>query len=248
MNDLENQNLKSMLESFIQDVWNRGDFSNLENYLAPHYQIISDPGDPWEGETIDHATFKKRVLYSLNAFPDLNFSLQEMIQADGIVAVRWIMSATHLGDLPQLPATGKSFSINGLTFFYFEGNKLCGHAQNVDRLGFLAQIEKFSLSFRNPIMSSPKDHFPESSSAKKIMDKEQQNNPLHGITLEMLVTWLQDYYGWQALGERIKIRCFNSDPSVKSSLKFLRKTAWARKKVEDLYISTQKEIEKSPYT
>ncbi len=80
------------------------------------------------------------------------------------------------------------------------------------------------------------------------MDKEQHNNPLHGITLEMLVTWLQDYYGWQALGQRIKIRCFNSDPSVRSSLKFLRKTAWARKKVEDLYISTQKDIRASPYT
>mgnify|MGYP000137350398 CR=1 FL=1 len=161
MKDLENQNLKSILESFIQDVWNRGDFSNLGNFLAPHYQIISDPGDPWEGETIDHATFKKRVLYSLNAFPNLHFNLQEIIQADEIVAVRWIMSATHTGDLPQLPATGKSFSINGLTFFYFEGNKLCGHAQSFDRLGFLAQIEKLSLSSGNPIMSSPKDPFPE---------------------------------------------------------------------------------------
>ncbi len=78
--------------------------------------------------------------------------------------------------------------------------------------------------------------------------EKQRNNPLHGITLKMLVNWLQDYYGWEALGERIKIRCFNSDPSVKSSLKFLRKTDWARKKVEDLYISTQKDIEESPYT
>ncbi len=74
------------------------------------------------------------------------------------------------------------------------------------------------------------------------MSEKQANNPLHGITLEQIVKSLVKHYGWNELGERIKIRCFNSDPSVKSSLKFLRKTPWARKKVEDLYIATQKKI------
>ena len=72
------------------------------------------------------------------------------------------------------------------------------------------------------------------------MTQQQPNDPLHGITLEMIVNSLVDHYGWADLGGRINIRCFNSDPSVKSSLKFLRKTPWARKKVEDLYIATQK--------
>ena len=72
--------------------------------------------------------------------------------------------------------------------------------------------------------------------------KEQPNDPLHGITLEKVVNSLVDYYGWEELGQLINIRCFNSDPSVKSSLKFLRKTPWARKKVEELYISKQKNI------
>ena len=63
---------------------------------------------------------------------------------------------------------------------------------------------------------------------------------MHGITLEQVVNSLVAYYGWRELGERINIRCFNSDPSVKSSLKFLRKTPWARKKVEELYIALQK--------
>ncbi|MDI3325532.1 VF530 family protein [Pontibacterium granulatum] len=67
----------------------------------------------------------------------------------------------------------------------------------------------------------------------------QKNNPLHGITLERIVTELEAHYGWQRLGELINIRCFKSDPSVKSSLKFLRKTPWARAKVEELYIKTQ---------
>ncbi|MGY8652214.1 MAG: VF530 family protein [Verrucomicrobiia bacterium] len=62
------------------------------------------------------------------------------------------------------------------------------------------------------------------------------NDPLHGITLEQIVTALVEHFGWQELGRQIRINCFNSDPSVKSSLKFLRKTPWARQKVEDLYI------------
>ncbi|MBY0341844.1 MAG: VF530 family protein [Rhodocyclaceae bacterium] len=70
------------------------------------------------------------------------------------------------------------------------------------------------------------------------MTDPQANNPLHGITLEQIVTRLVDHYGWEALARRININCFKSDPSVKSSLKFLRKTPWAREQVEQLYIST----------
>lgn len=66
----------------------------------------------------------------------------------------------------------------------------------------------------------------------------QKNNPLHGLTLETIVTQLAEHYGWEELGELINIRCFQSDPSVKSSLKFLRKTPWAREKVEQLYLRT----------
>lgn len=70
------------------------------------------------------------------------------------------------------------------------------------------------------------------------MSDRQKNNPLHGITLETVVTKLHEHYGWNGLAERIPINCFKSDPSMKSSLKFLRKTEWARDKVEDLYIVT----------
>ena len=71
------------------------------------------------------------------------------------------------------------------------------------------------------------------------MTDKQPNNPLHGITLEQLLTQLVDHYGWEYLGQRININCFKSDPSIKSSLKFLRKTLWARDKVERLYITLQ---------
>ena len=70
------------------------------------------------------------------------------------------------------------------------------------------------------------------------MSNEQPNNPLHGVTLAQVLTKLHEHYGWDGLAERININCFKSDPSIKSSLKFLRKTEWAREKVEELYVST----------
>ncbi|MGF6691701.1 uncharacterized protein (DUF2132 family) [Metapseudomonas resinovorans] len=66
------------------------------------------------------------------------------------------------------------------------------------------------------------------------------NNPLHGITLEKLLNELVDHYGWDGLATRIDIRCFKSDPSIKSSLTFLRKTPWAREKVEALFVDLRK--------
>ena len=76
-------------------------------------------------------------------------------------------------------------------------------------------------------MSTPKT--PDSSDA-------QPRNPLHGLTLESIVTALVAHYGWPGLGERVPVRCFTQDPSIPSSLKFLRKTPWARDKVEGLYL------------
>jgi uncharacterized protein (DUF2132 family) len=74
---------------------------------------------------------------------------------------------------------------------------------------------------------------------------EQPHNRLHGITLEAMVRALQAHYGWEDLGRRIPIRCFTHDPSVNSSLKFLRKTPWAREKVEGLYLFMGREIKRA---
>jgi uncharacterized protein (DUF2132 family) len=70
-------------------------------------------------------------------------------------------------------------------------------------------------------------------------DNPQSKNPLHGWTLEAIITALQDHYGWEGMAHRVDIRCFTHDPSVKSSLKFLRKTPWAREKVEQLFLIMQ---------
>ncbi|GAJ74552.1 hypothetical protein JCM18905_274 [Vibrio sp. JCM 18905] len=70
------------------------------------------------------------------------------------------------------------------------------------------------------------------------MNQQQPNNPLHGLSLEKIVTRLVEHFGWNGLYERVRVNCFKKDPSIKSSLKFLRKTQWARDKVEALYIET----------
>lgn len=73
------------------------------------------------------------------------------------------------------------------------------------------------------------------------MNSQRNRDPLHGVTLEMAVTFLVERFGWEELGRRITIKCFTNDPSISSSLKFLRKTPWARAKVEALYVSSRQE-------
>jgi uncharacterized protein (DUF2132 family) len=72
------------------------------------------------------------------------------------------------------------------------------------------------------------------------VSKEQPNNPLHGITLEMMLTFLVEKYGWEELGDRTKIRAFVLNPSLKSGLNFIRKTPWAKTKIEELYLRSLK--------
>ncbi len=85
------------------------------------------------------------------------------------------------------------------------------------------------------------------------MNSPHPNDPLHGITLERIVTELVEHYGWDELAHRINIRCFQFEPSIKSSLKFLRRTPWARAKVEELYVVTKtspwsKKVQTEPHT
>ncbi len=76
---------------------------------------------------------------------------------------------------------------------------------------------------------------------KEDKNKVRKQDPLHGITLKVIITQLEEKYGWEELGKHIRIKCFTNDPSINSSLKFLRKTPWAREKVEALYLSEIKQ-------
>jgi uncharacterized protein (DUF2132 family) len=91
---------------------------------------------------------------------------------------------------------------------------------------------------QEPASAPPPDQAP-------IDTDTQAGNPLHGVKLEAIVSALANHYGWPELGQRINIRCFTSDPSVASSLKFLRKTPWAREKTESLYLFMLREIRRS---
>jgi uncharacterized protein (DUF2132 family) len=76
------------------------------------------------------------------------------------------------------------------------------------------------------------------------MENQKSKDPLHGITLKKILETLVEYYGFDTLGELVKIKCFTDNPSIKSSLTFLRKTDWARKKVEELYVKTLPKFDK----
>jgi steroid delta-isomerase-like uncharacterized protein len=121
-------------------VWNEGDLGAVERLVAYAYTIHSDPGDPWEGQTLDHQTYRQRVLYSRRAFPDLQFTIQDMIVAADRVAVRWDAEGTHQADVAGLVATGRRLRFAGQTIYAVAEGLVSGHWQVIDRLGFLQQL------------------------------------------------------------------------------------------------------------
>lgn len=121
-------------------VWSLGDYDAVARLVAERYVVHSDPGDAWEGRTLDRATYVERVRYSRVAFPDLSFVLDDVVAAGSRVAVRWHAEGTHEGDLRELPATGRRLKFAGQTFYEVEGGKVAGHWQVIDRLGFVAQL------------------------------------------------------------------------------------------------------------
>jgi steroid delta-isomerase-like uncharacterized protein len=121
--------------------WSQDDLTGLDSLIAEKYTIFSDPGDAWEGQTLDRSAYRERLLHSRRAFPDLVFDIEQLIQENKRVAVIWKAAGTHLGDLRGLPATGKRLSFAGQTFYLIEDGKARGHWQVIDRLGFIQQLQ-----------------------------------------------------------------------------------------------------------
>jgi steroid delta-isomerase-like uncharacterized protein len=121
-------------------VWSAGDLSAVDRLVALHYVLHSDPGDPWEGQTLDRGTYCRRVMYSRTAFPDLRFTLHDIIATEHRVAVRWSAEGTQAGDLPGIPATGRRLRFGGQTIYDIADDRVAGHWQVVDRLGFIQQF------------------------------------------------------------------------------------------------------------
>lgn len=133
---------KNTLRHFLDEVWSSGDLAACDRYIAPRYTIFHDPGDPWEKREVDLAGYKERVALSRAPFPDQCFTVQEMIGEGEKVAVSWLWSATHQGDLPGFPASGKRITMSGITIYSFENGRLTGHWQLVDRLGVFGQLRQ----------------------------------------------------------------------------------------------------------
>ena len=128
------------LRGFIDAVWNKGDLDAIEGFLAPAYVIRHDPGDPWDGKTLDAAGLRERIRISRAPFPDQRFTILHCFEDGDQVAIFWTWKATHQGDIPGFPASGKSIAMSGATIYSFEDGKIAGHWQVADRLGVMQQL------------------------------------------------------------------------------------------------------------
>lgn len=130
----------AILQDFFDRVWNTGSVTDVPQFIAPTYIIHSDPGDPWDGQTLTQAQFCERLQTSHAPFPDLAFTWDEVIDAAGCVVVSWTLRGTHSKPLGDFPATGRTIAVKGMTVYYFTMGKLTGHRQVVDRLAVLQQL------------------------------------------------------------------------------------------------------------
>ena len=135
---------KEILTRFTREVWSEGNVEASDKYIAPKYTVLHDPGDPWEGRELDLVGYKKRVETLRAAFPDQHFDIQGLLADGDAVAMTWLWSATHKGDIPGFPATGERITMSGATIYYFDGTRLSGHWQITDRLGVYRQLREAS--------------------------------------------------------------------------------------------------------
>lgn len=134
---------KRLLAQFIDAVWNCGREEAVARYLASAYTLHHDPGDPWDGETLDLEGYKARLRLSRAPFPDQQFDIQGLYADGGAVVMTWLWQGSHLGDLPGFPATGAVIRMSGATAYAFDAaDRLSGHWQITDRLGVFQQLQR----------------------------------------------------------------------------------------------------------
>lgn len=133
---------RQRLTDFIHRIWNEGDAKAASDFIADSYTIHHDPGDPWEGMTLDLAGFRDRIVQSRAAFPDQCFDIQGVFaNGDGLV-LTWLWSGTHQAELAGFAPTGKTVRMSGATAYFFDANdRLTGHWQVADRLGVFQQLQ-----------------------------------------------------------------------------------------------------------
>jgi steroid delta-isomerase-like uncharacterized protein len=133
---------KEILAGFFQEVWNDGNIEAADKYLASKYTIHHDPGDPWDKKELDLQGFKDRVRRSRAPFPAQRFFIQELFADGNAVVATWLWKGRHAGDISDFPASGREITMSGITVYYFEGDRIAGHWQVVDRLGVFQQLRQ----------------------------------------------------------------------------------------------------------
>jgi steroid delta-isomerase-like uncharacterized protein len=133
---------KAILSRFMVEVWSNGDIEACDRYIAAKYTVHHDPGDPWDKRELDLVGYKERVTLSRAPFPDQLFTVQEMVGEGQKVVVSWLWSATHKGDIPGFPASGRRINMSGITVYFFADGRLTGHWQVTDRLGVFMQLRQ----------------------------------------------------------------------------------------------------------
>lgn len=130
----------SFLMGFMDNIWNKKQFDMVEKYVHPEYTIRLDNADPWEGQTISHAIFKERLMFSFNSFPDMNFEVTAVIGDGDNVAINWVLTGTHLGNIGDIGPTKKAINAPGMTIYHFKDDLICGHTQVLDRTTVMKQL------------------------------------------------------------------------------------------------------------
>ena len=129
-----------IIRNFLQSIWNDKKTELIGQFIASEYTIHLDPGDPWEGQTLDHQTFLQRLQNSFVPFPDIHFKVVATLEEQAHVAVHWEMTGTNLGPIGQLPPTGKKIRTTGFTFYCFNNGLINGHHQIFDRSTVTKQL------------------------------------------------------------------------------------------------------------
>jgi steroid delta-isomerase-like uncharacterized protein len=133
-------NNKDILLEFIERVWNEKKIESVSEFLDTEYSIHIDTGDPWEGKTLSHNEYKKRLQYSFSSFPDIHFSIQTAISDGDFVAITWILTGTNLGYIDKYPPTNKNIHTMGMTIYQFRNGRICAHSQVFDRTTVMKQL------------------------------------------------------------------------------------------------------------
>lgn len=129
-----------IVRSIVEDIWNRWRADLVPHLIAVRYTVHRDPHDPWDGKTIDHAAFVERLTFTRHAFPDHHFAIEQTVAEASRVAVQWTYTGTHTGEIPGFPATGRRFSVPGMTIYAVSDGRATGHWQALDRLDLMRQL------------------------------------------------------------------------------------------------------------